>query len=820
MGQDFASRDDNTDAFEYQQDSLGPLLTISISGWLLLLVGLLVYREVTGQSWFVLPLLATLPLLLLAALLRRRGALAAAGWALVAALFSGPLLTLLYGRSPVALSLLVLPILAASVLLPPGAIGLVTALALGVLLVGAFLPLPPSAAGLLENLFLLALPACLCLLVATVLTMHALGIKALVEWAMDSQRKDARRAELFRRQQEQLQLAMRESERANARLQIVNVQLGEARRIAEVANQLKTRLLANVSHELRTPLQVILGLSEAGSATATPDLARIHRSGKHLNRLIDDLLDLSRAEINALELYPETLDVQRLASDVFQSLAPAPESATGVVWRNELPPRLPLIQADGVRLRQILFNLLGNAAKFTRQGSISLGAVAEPPYLHLWVADTGVGIPVEQQAQIFEPFVSGQSGERPAGVGLGLSITRHLVQLHQGLLTLESQPGVGSTFHIYIPLPNVQGQPASLPAGGTPCLLLLAAQPGAEALAMAERQNLPLRRVASLSELVALLQREQPAGIIWDLAHATAEDWPMLAHLRSQPQLACLPLLLFAQADQALPDLGSGLTEVLIKPLGAAELAQRMQNLRSPAANGPLLIVDDDAQARAAYLALLQPLFPQQRLLEAANGAEALAILEQEHPALIMLDLMMPGIDGFAVLEAIRANPATQTIPVLVLSGRVLSLADVERLHYAHVTFQSKNILAAEEIAALVERRLENSAELNPATSALVKEALAYIHQHYQQSFSRQEIASFVGVSERYLTEIFHQEVGLPLWEYLNRFRIGQARQLLRSTNQSIGEIAAEVGMENAHYFTRIFRRLTGTSPSAYRNQP
>ncbi len=258
-----------------------------------------------------------------------------------------------------------------------------------------------------------------------------------------------------------------------------------ARAVAEKANQLKTRLLANVSHELRAPLNVILGYSQSALKVPSPynselppavlrDFEHIFDSGEHLIRLINDLLDLSRAEIDALDLFPETFNPHLFLEDVFHSMANHADNLKDVEWKLELPARLPMLSADPVRLRQILLNLLHNAQKFTLRGRIALGADIEPPYLHLWVKDTGDGIPIEQQERIFEPFVTGISTERrPKGVGLGLSITRRLVALHRGTMTIDSQPGQGSTFHVYLPLPNLSGHSLPTFSKKTPKVLVL-----------------------------------------------------------------------------------------------------------------------------------------------------------------------------------------------------------------------------------------------------------------------------------------------------------------------------------------------------------
>jgi signal transduction histidine kinase/AraC-like DNA-binding protein len=822
------------DVAELRHDALAMLVALSACGWVALLVGTLVYHEITKADWPVLPLLLSGGGLLAAHTLHRSGRLRPSIWCLVAGMLAGPVVfTLMHGLRTAVLGLFVLPIVAVHILLPPRDTVRLTAF-IGALLIGLALGQPDrDLRAIAAALGQITIPFFLCLSTAAMLFCQAFNVRSLVEWALDSQRKDARRAELFRQQQEQLRRAMTELEAANFQLRVLNVQLAEARRAAEVANQLKTRFLANVSHELRAPLHVILGLTGAAleahdldhpalSPTLARDLHHIHQSGTHLSRLINDLLDLSRAEINALELYPETIDPRALLVDVFTGMADSQEHQRAVTWQLELPARLPLIQADPVRLRQILFNLLSNAAKFTTQGTIRLGAAVEPPYLHLWVADTGCGIPLDQQERIFEPFATDRTRKRPDGAGLGLSITYRLVALHQGSLTLESQPGLGSTFHVYLPLPDLTGQAAQPLHAGEPILLLISSRShvAPEVRAIAQRQGLPLRQARDLPALREQLSTGQPVGVIWDLSDATIDDWPMIEHLRSRPELCCIPLLLYSQDGGRLPNLTTGVTEVLVKPLAETTLIQSVHALHPSPSEGPILIVDDDPLARRSYRAVLTAVFPQHTVLEAADGAEALAMLQHIQPSLVILDLIMPQIDGFAVLEALRTHAATQRTPVLVLSGRVLAQADVERLRYSHVTFHSKETLSRQELVAQTLRIIQGENALAPATSQLVKQALAYIHQHYDRALTRHEIASYVGVNERYLTDIFHQELGMTLWDYLNRFRVAQAKHLLITTHHSITEIAAQVGFENAASFTRLFRRLVGTSPRAYRAHP
>jgi signal transduction histidine kinase/AraC-like DNA-binding protein/DNA-binding response OmpR family regulator len=604
----------------------------------------------------------------------------------------------------------------------------------------------------------------------------------------------------------------------------------KARTVAEKADQLKTRLLANVSHELRGPLNIILGYSQAALETPNPyglelppslrsDLQHIYHSGEHLIRLINDLLDLSRAEINELDLFPEPIATRTFLEEVFHSVA---DQARGqVTWRLDLPARLPAIRADPVRLRQILLNLLQNAHKFTASGTIVLGAEVMVPHLHIWVADTGRGIPIELQERIFEPFVTAQDDRRHEGVGLGLSIARRLVTLHGGSMTLESQPGQGSTFHVYLPLPNLSGRPVTFTATDRPALLLIASddQPDEVVAELCQRQGLALRHVRPGVSLPALLADIQPVAVVWNLAQAGADDWTAFQQIRAQPELYELPVILYHQepGDTAAP--GIGMTSVVLKPLSDAKLLDAIDRLRPREAAGPILIVDDDPQAHALYRRLIASHLPGYPIRSAHGGRAALAILEQETPSLVILDLVMPEVDGFAVLERLRADPATRHVPVLVLSGHMLSFEDIQRLDQARVIFHGKDVLTETEAVGIIQRALAQTDALPQHTSMLVKHAVAYIHQNYACALSRQEIADAVGVNKDYLTRIFHRELGISPWEYLNRYRIKCAKELLRSTHMSITAIATQVGFDDPAYFSRVFHKEVGCSPREYRER-
>lgn len=233
---------------------------------------------------------------------------------------------------------------------------------------------------------------------------------------------------------------------------------------------------------------------------------------------------------------------------------------------------------------------------------------------------------------------------------------------------------------------------------------------------------------------------------------------------------------------------------------------------------GPILIVDDDPAVQAAHKALVEKGFPGYPIRIAENGERALAMMKKEVPSLVLLDLIMPKLSGADVLDQMRADANLRQVPVIILSNKVLSLEDVKRIEgHTQVTLQSKGIWSDEEIITALNRALFGSDSLPTHTSGLVKQAVAYLHQNYTHSISRWEIANAVGVSEDYLSRIFNRELNVSPWEYLNRYRVLQSRQLLLSTSDSIGAIAHQVGFKDQAYFSRVFHKVTGVSPQAFR---
>lgn len=332
---------------------------------------------------------------------------------------------------------------------------------------------------------------------------------------------------------------------------------------------------------------------------------------------------------------------------------------------------------------------------------------------------------------------------------------------------------------------------------------------------LAEVRALSLQRLRPDDELAALLEATRPALLVWDLAVPGANDWKIVRQLRAQ--YAQLPVLFYNQgvADDQL--MATITTSLLLKPVSDANLTDLIDDVWQDDAGELILIVDDDPQTRAAHAKLISEYLPQRTVRAVDGGSAAIDVLSQATPSLVVLDLVMPEIDGFAVLEALRNNPRTCQVPVIVLSGHELSTDDIRRLNAARAVFQAKNILSNDELAETLRRTQHRDNALAPHTSALVKVAIGFIQQHYAETLSLQMIADAAGVSKDYLGRIFGQELGLSPWEFLVRYRVLRAKELLLTSDASIAEIATRVGFDTPTYFSHVFHREAGCSPRAFR---
>lgn len=613
-----------------------------------------------------------------------------------------------------------------------------------------------------------------------------------------------------------------------------NIDLFQAARhaqfVAEQADSLKTRLLANVSHELRTPLHIILGYSQLLITDPAPhgvligdevrnDIVTIQRSAEHLVHLINDLLDLSRAEIDELVLFPEQTDIKPLIEASFTELMTT-LFRPGVSWQASFPEPLPLLHVDPTRLRQIIANLLGNAAKFTTSGSITIGAHAEPPYVHIWVRDSGVGIAADQQEAIFEPFVTIDGANTAhAGVGLGLAITRRLVALHRGMLTVESEPGKGSTFHVYLPVRSIAGEYAFPHNPKLPMVIAVLGDPGEPPpaiAAMALRSSAPIVHIPDVEALEALITRADPVALIWDTSRPFLAERAVITYVQQHQTLSGVPFFIYDGAQRrttlAIPELVSG-SELRRDPLSFVAT-------QSPGARPHIVIVDDDQRMHDLYREIIQKTLPNAQLTSVRDGdLLADALKHAPAPTIFLLDLVMPGQDGFATLAWIRSQKRYARVPVVVLSGKVLTRAEVQQLQYPQTVLRPKVGNTYEGMAELLRHITGNGLANPPHLSTAARHALAYMQQNYAERLSRERIAIEAGVSESYLTQVFQNELGVTPWTYLARYRIAKACTALLTSDDSITDIAISVGFDDPGYFSKVFRNEIGMSPREYRSR-
>ncbi|MGI8551188.1 MAG: response regulator [Dehalococcoidia bacterium] len=517
---------------------------------------------------------------------------------------------------------------------------------------------------------------------------------------------------------DEIQQKRRELEEANG-------QLAEASRH-------KSEFLASMSHELRTPLNAILGFSEVllermfGELNAKQDeyLHDILSSGQHLLSLINDILDLSKVEAGRMEL---ELSRFSLPEALESSLTMIRERATrhGIALNLDVDPVLDSIEADERKVKQVLFNLLSNAVKFTPDGGeVTLVARLSPldPVAQqaaqealIVVRDSGVGIAPEDQGRIFEEFQQAGQGttQQREGTGLGLTLTKRFVELHGGRIWVESQPGAGSSFSFTLPLQPLKvgasgavvPQPDSLTVarGTTPPAMPVEAATAASGVGRAglvlivedDAYAVDLLRLslegAGLQTVVArdgeegleLARQVHPEAIVLDVRLPRLDGWEFLSRAKADPSLAAIPVIVVSMLDERGKGFALGASDYLVKPVGREHLLAALQRFTSTPNAGAercaILAIDDDPLALELIGAILAPEgYP---VLKATGGEAGLALARREQPGLIILDLLLPEMDGFATVAALKEDPATAAIPIVVLTSKSMSAADKERLN-------------------------------------------------------------------------------------------------------------------------------------------
>jgi len=514
-----------------------------------------------------------------------------------------------------------------------------------------------------------------------------------------------------------------------------------ARAAAEEASRTKSSFLANMSHELRTPLNAIIGLTELlcdnaarfGTEKALEPLRRVLRAGRHLLNLINDILDLSKIEAGKMDLTLESVAIGPVVEEVIGTARPLAEQNNNAL-ELDCPYGIGSVHADNLRLRQILLNLLSNACKFTKSGTVRLrigrAEEAGQHWVDFAVSDTGIGMTEEQLGRLFQEFTQADASttRQFGGTGLGLAISRRLCRLMGGDITVTSAPGEGSTFAVRLPteaappLPVAETiptatSPAASPGSGGTVLVIDDDATARELIATyLAGEGFAVETAASGVEGLKKVRELRPAAITLDIMMPDVDGWTVLAALKGDPALADIPIVIVTIVDEQRRGIALGAAGYLTKPIDRERLIKIVSHLKRPGAPGSVLVVEDDDDQRQLLRTILGARGWSVR--EAANGRLALDAIGAELPDVILLDLMMPEMDGFELVAALQANVAWRTIPVVVVTALDLTDEDRRRLNGGVEQILSKHAFPPAELMARVAALLEGAEKPQKRASA------------------------------------------------------------------------------------------------------
>jgi PAS domain S-box-containing protein len=526
------------------------------------------------------------------------------------------------------------------------------------------------------------------------------------------------------------------------------------KRAAEEANRTKSAFLANMSHELRTPMNAIIGYTEmmieeaedAGQTGFIPDLQKVRAAGKHLLALINDILDLSKIEAGKMTLFLETFAVGDMINDVVATTVPLVEKNSNRLLL-EIAPDTGKVRADLTKVRQLLFNLLSNACKFTENGTITLTVNrfrrADREWIRYQVRDSGIGMSSAQMGKLFQAFsqADASTSRKYGGTGLGLALSRKFCQMMGGDVQVASEPGEGSTFTVELPRDVEAAQPER-PAEAAPLAPALISSPatavdnGKTVLVIDDDPSVHDMMIRHLAKegyriVIATNGKEgleqaratRPDAITLDVMMPGTDGWAVLTAIKSDPQLAHIPVIMLTVVEGKDLGFALGAVDYFIKPIEWDRLLNVLQRYCATGDKGKILLVDDDPQ----NLEMMRRTLEKQgyHSANAENGKVALELLAREKPALILLDLMMPVMDGFEFMDVLRQKPEYANIPVVVITAKDLTKEDRARLQGCVANIVEKGSMdrhqLLENISRLVAGNLTSVA--NPPPSPEVPHA-------------------------------------------------------------------------------------------------
>jgi signal transduction histidine kinase/CheY-like chemotaxis protein len=522
--------------------------------------------------------------------------------------------------------------------------------------------------------------------------------------------------------------AQKKDREVRKNLEEKNSELLESQKAAEAANEAKSTFLANMSHELRTPLNAIIGYSEMLIEDAEdenedfiPDLDKINNSGKHLLGLINDILDLSKVESGKMELYLEEFDLEKVMNEIESTIKPLVEKNNNTM-NIDYDTNVKTMKADVTKVRQILFNLLSNASKFTKEGIISI-KVSDTNTIEngidFTISDTGIGMNPEQVEKVFKPFTQAdeKTTRKFGGTGLGLTITKMFTEMMGGSINIESKEGRGTTFIVTMPVHVIDKSKESLKLidkvekDAAYSILVIDDDDNAQDMMrkFLEKHDYTILQAKTGEDGLKLAAEHMPDAITLDVMMPEMDGWEVLAALQANEVTKNIPVIMLTMANE--PDIGYslGATDYLTKPVNWNELSNILKKHQIESDSQSVLIVEDDETTRNMLRKSLET--NEYKVRSAVNGKEALEKIQSSKPGLILLDLMMPEMDGFEFAERLRENKEWLDIPVVVITAKDLTKEDHARLKGNVEAIMQKGSYSRNELLNEVSERIKKITE-------------------------------------------------------------------------------------------------------------